>query len=375
MADASRVPRGAARIGLSRDDLEERRAEYFRWSAILSATRAKRTADGIPRASGRIRASPVRVHFPPKEHAVIEIRRILCPVDYSEFSRRALDHAMAIARWYGSTITVLHVSEVMPVAAYAPVGPIIPPALLTPADRTAMLEATKKFAAAAAVPGVALEFEIAEGRPTREILERARALACDLLVLGTHGYAGFDRLALGSVAEKVLRKAECPVLTVPRGVPDAVPIPSALFKHVVCAVDFSASSIRAFGYAVSLAQEADAELTVLHVLELPPGTPADLERGESELPRDLRKFVEDTTKDRRQRLRDMIPATAATYCTVDTVLAVGKPYREILRIAGERRAGLIVLGVHGHGALDTLIFGSTAHHIVRGATCPVLTRR
>lgn len=305
---------------------------------------------------------------------MIEIRRILCPIDYSEFSRRALDHAVAIARWYGSTITILHVSEVMPVAAYAPVGPLIPPALLTPADRTAMLTAMKKFAAREAAPGVPMEFAIAEGRPAVEILETARAMASDLLVLGTHGYTGFDRLALGSVAEKVLRKAQAPVLTVPCGVPDAVPVPSALFKNILCAVDFSACSIRALDYAVSLAKEADAHLTILHALELPPGTPADLESG-VDLPRDLRAFVEDTTRDRRQRLRDVVPPAARTYCTIDTVLAIGKPHREILRLAEERHIGVIVMGVHGHAALDTLIFGSTTHHIVRRATCPVLTLR
>jgi len=303
---------------------------------------------------------------------VIEIRRILCPIDYSEFSRRALDHAVGIARWYGSTITILHVSEVMPVAAYAPVGPVVPPALLAPGDRTAMLAAMKKFAAEEAAPGVPMEFEIAEGRPVTEILERATA--CDLLVLGTHGYSGFDRLVLGSITEKVLRKAGCPVLVVPCQVPDAVPIPSGLFKEILCAVDFSACSLRALEYAVSLAEEADARLTVMHVVELPPGTPADLESG-VDLPLDLRTFVEDTKNDRRQRLHDIVPVNARTYCTIDTVLATGKPHREILRVAGERHAGLIVMGVHGHAAIDVWLFGSTTHHIVRRATCPVLTLR
>ncbi len=305
---------------------------------------------------------------------MIEIRRILCPIDYSEFSRRALDHAVGIARWYGSTITILHVSEVLPLAAYAPVGPIVPPALLTPGDRTAMLAAMKKFAAEEAAPGVPMEFEIAEGRPVTEILERARTLACDLLVLGTHGYSGFDRLVLGSVTEKVLRKAVCPALIVPCQVPDAVPIPSGLFKEILCVVDFSACSIRALEYALSLAEEADARLTVLHVVELPPGAPADLEGG-VDLPRDLGTFVEDTVADRRQRLDDIVPANARTYCTIDTAIATGKPHREILRVAGERHAGLIVMGVHGHAAVDLWLFGATTHHIVRRATCPVLTLR
>jgi nucleotide-binding universal stress UspA family protein len=305
---------------------------------------------------------------------VVEIRRILCPIDYSEFSRRALDHAIAIARWYGSTVTVMHVSDVLPVTAYTIAGPIFPPALLTPEDRTAMLAAMKKFAAEETASGVSMEFDVAQGRPATEIVEKAKEMGCDLLVLGTHGHAGFDRLVLGSIAEKVLRKAECPVLTVPCRAPAAVPVSPGLFKQILCAVDFSPCSIHALDYAVSLAEEADAHLEVVHVVELPPGTPADLQDG-IDLPRDLRTFVEDTIKERRQRLGDLIPIDARTYCTIDTVLTSGRPHREILRIADEQHAGVIVMGVHGHSAVDVLLFGSTTNHIVRQATCPVLTLR
>jgi nucleotide-binding universal stress UspA family protein len=88
----------------------------------------------------------------------------------------------------------------------------------------------------------------------------------DLLVMGTHGRSGFEQLLLGSVTEKVLRKASCPVLTVPRRHPDAVPETPVLFKEILCPVDFSDCSMRALNHAMSLAQEADAHLTVLHVM-------------------------------------------------------------------------------------------------------------
>jgi nucleotide-binding universal stress UspA family protein len=306
---------------------------------------------------------------------VIDIRRILCPIDYSEFSRRALDHAVAIARWYGSTVTILHVSSVLPIAAYTPVGPVVPPALLTPSDRTAMLAAMRRFAETeTAASGVPLEFDLAEGNAAAEIVAAAATKRSDLLVLGTHGHAGFDRLVLGSVAEKVLRKAACPVLTVPRGAPDAAPVPSALFRHILCPVDFSACSLRAFDYAMSLATEADARLTVLSVLELPPGTSDDLEEA-VELPRDLRKYVDELERNRREQLKALIPLEAQTYCSVETILATGKPYRQILRLAEEHAAGLIVMGVHSRSAADLLLFGSTTQHVVRRAACPVLTLR
>jgi nucleotide-binding universal stress UspA family protein len=305
---------------------------------------------------------------------LIDIRRILCPIDYSDHSRRALDHAVAIARWYGSTVTVFHVTAVLPVTAYAPAGPIIP-APVTPDDRAAMLEGLRKFAEGEAVSsGVALEFELAEGNVAAEILLASRSMPSDLLVLGTHGYSGFDRFVLGSVTEKVLRKATCPVLTVPGHAPDAAPVPSALFRRILCAIDFSDCSIRALDYAVSLAKEADAHLTVLSVLDLPLAARTDVDEG-IPLPRDLRKYVDDVAKERSSRLKALIPPDAETYCTIDTAVATGTPYREILRVAADQKTELLVMGVRGRGAADLLLFGSTTQHVVRQAVCPVLTIR
>jgi nucleotide-binding universal stress UspA family protein len=299
---------------------------------------------------------------------MIEIRRILCPVDFSDFSRRALAHAVAIARWYESTITLFHVSAVVPVAAFPPGAAVPPSAGLMAEDRDAALGALKRFAEAEAGPNAAVEFDISEGSTAGEILAAADRLPADLLVMGTHGRSGFERLVLGSVTERVLAKARCPVLTVPRGVPDIAPVPAVLFKRIVCAIDFSECSRHALTYAMSIAQEADAHLIVVHVLELPPDDVlAQI--------RDLQDYVAMAEVDGEARLKEAVPDSVRAYCTVDTVLATGKPYREILRIAGEQQADLIVIGSHGRGAIDRLLFGSTAQHLVRHATCPVLTLR
>jgi universal stress protein A len=197
---------------------------------------------------------------------MIEIRRILCPIDFSDFSRRALDHAIAIARWYESTVTALHVFSPAPVAAFGP-GPVtFEPIVLTAADRDQLLADTKAFIEAEAAPGVAIGAVVREGNTTAEILDQASSMNADLIVMGTHGRSGFERLLLGSVAERVLRKARCPVLTVPRRLPDAVPSGPVVFKRIICALDFSACSMQALKYALSLAQEADGCLTVVHVL-------------------------------------------------------------------------------------------------------------
>jgi nucleotide-binding universal stress UspA family protein len=199
-------------------------------------------------------------------------------------------------------------------------------------------------------------------------------MAADLLVLGTHGRSGFERLLLGSVAERVLRKASCPVLTVPKG--DAGAVNEALYRTILCPVDFSESSMRALQYALSLTQEADAQLIVMHVVA------HELERSSDAavIAYDAGMTVGNFVKEREEELRThLLKASAGAggneYSRVESLLTHDKPWREILRVAGERQTDLIVMGVQGRGASDPLFFGSTTQHVVREASCPVLTLR
>ena len=248
---------------------------------------------------------------------------------------------------------------------------MLPVTVPTPDDLAALLAAMKRFAESEAGASVPMKFEIGEGDAVAEILERSAALPSDLIVMGTHGRHGFDRLVLGSVTEKVIRKARCPVLTVPPGTLDAVPVPP-LFKRIVCAIDFSDASVKALDFAISLAEEADAHLTLAHVVEVTSAAHSESEASVES--RSLGAYVAAAAQDRAERLQRVIPDTARAFCTVDRTLAIGKAYRELLRIASEQHAELIVLGAHGHN-LAELLFGSTAHQIVRQAHCPVLTIR
>lgn len=306
---------------------------------------------------------------------MIEIRRILCPIDFSDYSRRALDHAVAIARWYDSSVTVLHVFSAAPVAAYAPGAPGFQSIVLTKEDRDQLLAGIQRFIDEEAAPGLSITPMLREGSSAPEILHEAERLPADLLVMGTHGRSGFERLLLGSITEKVLHKAPCPVLTVPRGASDAVPA-APVFKRILCPVDFSPASIRALDYALSLAKEADAHLTVLHVLS--PELEASAEATEAMAGYEglsLREYRRVREERLRQKLNETVPPDAAEYCTVETMIAHGKAGPDILRIAGDMQAELIVLGVEGRGRLDLAFFGSTSQHVVRHADCPVLTMR
>lgn len=305
---------------------------------------------------------------------MIEIRRILCPIDFSDYSRRALDHAIAIARWYESTITVLHVFSIAPAAVYAPGPAGFEAIVLTSVDREQLLADVARFAGAESASPNGVQPVVREGNVATEILKHAADMNADLLVMGTHGRSGFERLVLGSITEKVLRRARCPVLTVPRHHPDAVPATRGLFTRMLCPIDFSDCSMHALHYALSLAQEADAHLTVLHVmayaLEDTPDMYDTTITDERLSLADYRRRREDEA---RQRMNDSLPKTVGEYCSVETMIVRGKPSRAILRIAGERESDLIVIGVQGRGAADLMFFGSTTHHVVREATCPVLT--
>jgi nucleotide-binding universal stress UspA family protein len=302
---------------------------------------------------------------------MIEIRRILCPIDFSDYSRRALDHAIAIARWYEATVTVLHVFSTAPVAAAGPGSVVLQPIVLTAVDRGQLLADTKAFAETESAPGITIEAEVREGNTAAEILEQATSMKADLLVIGTHGRSGFERLLLGSVAEKVLRKASCPVMTVPRRLPDAVPAGPVLYKRILCPVDFSESSLHALKYAISMAQEADGRLTVLHVVAHEFEYEPDIAYATSMRIDDFLKQREEVL---RRRLQEII-AGAPEFCTVESLITRGKPRSEVLRVAAERQSDLIVMGVQGRGAADLLFFGSTTQHVVREAPCPVLTIR
>jgi nucleotide-binding universal stress UspA family protein len=293
--------------------------------------------------------------------------RILCAVDFSDISQRALAHAVTLARQHQAGLTVLHV---------------IPPPVPVPArpldyGRTGSLDFggrerwtadvrrfTERFRDAG--PEVA----VAEGVADAEILAAATRLPADLVCLGTHGRSGFERWVLGSVADKVLRKARVPVMTVaPRCEP---PAPEGAHRRILCAIDLSAASPRLVGYAADLARAAggDACLTVLHCVEdLPPDDVALLRAG-FEL-RPYRRYREEQA---RTRLAELAAAVQAPGLRVELAVATGKAWRAILGRADEYREQMIVLGADADEG-KTAHLGSTTDRVVREAGCPVVTFR
>jgi nucleotide-binding universal stress UspA family protein len=299
-----------------------------------------------------------------------EFKRILCPVDFSEFSRHALDESIAIAHLYDGCVTALHV---FPIAIPAdPFGglPDFQPFRLTERHRAHILKQLSTFAIAEGAEPQRITVELRDGTDIDvQILEVADEIKPDVIVMGTHGRSGIQHLMLGSVAEKVLRKARYPVLTVPQRGPDAVPVGPAPFARILCGIDFSDCSLAALRHAVSLASRAGAHLDVLSVVQLIP-----MYETTGTVPLYYPGLLDDLKGDIRKRL-DTTVTDAAPGMDVERLVTVGSPYREILRIAGERKADVVVLGAYSHGTIDHTFFGSTTNHVVRQAACPVLTVR
>jgi nucleotide-binding universal stress UspA family protein len=299
---------------------------------------------------------------------MVTINRILCPVDLSEFSLDALRHAMALAKWYAAKVTVLHVySAPQPIlpGTGMPGNFVLPP----PLQPEEVAEHVRGFCfSLLGDTGESAEIVVREGDATKEIVLMADQLPADLLVLGTHGRSGFERLFLGSVTEKVLRTTRTPVMTIPPPVTQPGP---ALYKTILCPLDFSEASRRALDYALSLAQEADARLILLHVIESLLGETGASEMGHLSVAEFDRYLEEDAVA----QLKSIVPEEARVWSAPEERVIRGRAYREIVKIAKNEGAELIVMGVQGRGALDRLVFGSTTHHVIRDAGCPVLTVR
>ena len=298
-----------------------------------------------------------------------QFKRIVCPIDFSDGSRHALAMAITLARWYSGSLTVLHVHANWPLTDMLPSVRLIEarPMPLEDDARQVMLDAVGRFAASVGVPpGLDVRYEVADSLDVvSEILSKAEN--ADAVVIGTHGRSGFERLMLGSVAERVLRKATCPVLVVPPRAKTA-PEGSVPGRRIVCPIDFSEASLAALEYATSLAMQADAALTLLHAIEVPPELRESPVHGEVDVDR-IRAAAE---AECLRRLRALVPDSVRHTCTVRTSVVEGRAAREIVRAAAEDSDDLIVMGVRGRNAVDLMVFGSNTQYVVRTATCPVL---
>jgi nucleotide-binding universal stress UspA family protein len=271
---------------------------------------------------------------------------------------------MALARNFDARLTALHVIEDPPTYGAMPAF-AAPPVAVESVVRAQAVEELARFVEPALLDHVPVSREVRRGVPWREISYVAATLPADLVVMGTHGRGGFDRFILGSVTEQVLGATSCPLLTVchEEGRTWAAP---GLISHIVCATDLSDSSRSTIDFALALAAENQARVTFLHVIE---GVPED---GLNDYVVGFRRSLAES---RGRGLHEAIPEEARAWCEVTERVEVGKAHRRILELATRERADLIVMGDREANPVETMLFGSTARHVIRAATCPVLSVR
>jgi nucleotide-binding universal stress UspA family protein len=300
--------------------------------------------------------------------AGISIKNVLFATDFSEASTAALPYALAVAGRYGST---LHMAHVVPDTNFVMMtGGIDPISIGTIYDRAHTNAQELMQRLEQRTQQVPTRTYVAHG-PVWDMLSGIVSdTQADLLVIGTHGRTGVQKLLMGSVAEEIFRQARCPVLTVgpnlarcysTEGEAD-FPCAKLELKRVLYATDFATSSLIAASIAMSFAREFQAHLVMLHVMR----EYIDLHKKPGPIEKTLR------------RLEEMIPETSGLWFEPEAVVKFGDPSYEILDVAREQKADLIVLGVRpakDHPSASAHSPWATAHQVIAGARCPVLTVR
>lgn len=301
-------------------------------------------------------------------------RRILVPIDFSLQSRGALQYGLVLGQALEARIDVLHVcSEAEHIerhgdVAEAKAGSAADLEAATRAESEDRLEA---FLAEIEVPPeVEVAPEVTFDDPLEAIV--ARAEGAHLVVMGTHGRQGLERLVMGSLTSKVLRKVEAPVVTYRW--PKAAPLPRpGVPKRLLVPVDFSDGSRAAFERAAALAEACGAAIDVLNVVhQLSAVEGAEMvvrAEGDSNLP------FERWTRTRGLDELEVFLSRARGHDRAELRVEVGEPAEAIIEAARLEGYDLVVMGTHGRSGLERWMVGSVAERVAREAPCPVMTCR
>jgi len=331
------------------------------------------------------------------------LKKILAPIDFSDCSKRALRYAVALGKKHKAAITLLYV-----VPSLLPTDDFY---CLDPGSYEADMwtDAKKALAQLALNQGGSITTMVRSGS-RNEIINAAKELAADLIVICTHGRTGLKHVSMGSVAEYVVRHAPCPVFLVrkrehkfikpfqtitkgkamkakPTNHPGEVvlemsrrdePLMAAAtigaakspfsIKKILVPIDSSDCAKKALQYAIPLAKEHKAALTLVYVA---PSTYATGEYGRF----DYTLLEADVRAASEKELAKLAVDEIRGEVSADTVVRMGSPAPEIIDLAKKLSADLIVISTHGRTGLKHVFLGSVAEHVIRNAPCPVLVVR
>jgi nucleotide-binding universal stress UspA family protein len=273
-------------------------------------------------------------------------KRILAPVDLSPASRKTLGWAGLMARAWSAELEVVYADWWEP-PRYFTESQIAALKRQALEHRQAVHRELEVLVSESAGAGLPHAVAVVEGRPAEAILQRARSRAADLIIVGSHGRTGLARFRLGSVAEEVAREAGRPVLVV--NVLEAGDAPAQV-RNVLCPVNFTPLARQSLEVAADVAARLGAQLAVVHAVE---AEAADLDAAHREL-------------------CAWVPSAARGKCKVSEAVRRGKAAEQILLLAREQHADLIVLGAERRLLLEWTTLGTTTERVMRHGVAPVL---
>ncbi|MCB1056299.1 MAG: universal stress protein [Acidobacteria bacterium] len=293
-----------------------------------------------------------------------KIQKILFPTDFSRCADQALDHAIFLARRFGAQLHILHAVVLHGDDPASPVYHFPDP------EEMYRLAEESAGARLETLPGDRAEGVDVVRRqrrgiaPATVILEYAAEIEADLIVLGTHGRRGLGRLVLGSVAEEIVRLAECPVLTLRE---QEEPRPVEELEKILVPVDFSEPSERAVEAAADLAEAYDSKLELLHVVQ-PMAYPQVYFPGSTSA---VTADYAAITRYSQEGLDEMVAGNPRLKGRTETHVLEGYPATAITDFARDHGADLVVISTHGHTGIAHLLLGSVAEKVVRLSEVPV----
>jgi nucleotide-binding universal stress UspA family protein len=299
-------------------------------------------------------------------------KRVLIATDFSAVSERALAYALPIARRYGSTVSIVHAMTPQ-VRESITMDPL---PLQLDRERVEAQKGMARLAEESPIKNLHPHLFLESGKAWDVLASIVKREDPDLLVLGTHGRGGLKKLVLGSVAEEVLRRARCPVLTVGPNVLPANP-GKAGFKTILFVTDFGPGSIRAFAHALFLAEDCQAKLILLHMV--PPMPVAEIGPGAFVpgvyVAQQVTEWQTARKKEGMRRLKELLPSNTKLKSQPELLIGMDFLPEGILDTAAAHNVDLIVMGAHQRASARVASHASWAlvHDVICGAKCPVLT--
>ena len=293
--------------------------------------------------------------------ATVRVKNILFLTDFSEPSEVALPFATAFGRNQDAKIHALHVLQPVPYS-YSKAGLVAE--ALEAAEETAQ-SAMQRLSSQ--LSGLQYETTVVRGAEVWPAVDHAiQEGDVDLIILGTHGRTGPEKLLLGSVAEEIFRRSPVPVLTIGPGIRSGAHN-GGRFHQVMFATDFTPESLAGAPFALSLARENQAHLALLTVMRKPEKPDESDDR-----------IFELSVAEAFHRLYELVPEKESLRYPPQALVEYGDAAERIVEVAKQRGVDLIVLGVRsaaGRLGAATHLERAIAHKVVARATCPVLTFR